>query len=208
MDRLPPPPKALPGLDDGDVRALAAGTLLWRIYFRGGEHPGEWDRFRTFGPTTSRFDHHTRPKREQRRGIVYAAHGPSAVLTALAETFQHTRVVDRVRREPWLAGFALAQDVTLLDTGGWWPLRAGGNMAINSGSRAMAREWSRAIYRNYTDVAGICYPSSLANEPAVALYERAEEALPDRPMFNESLASPKLLAGLSELADAIRYGLK
>lgn len=41
-----------------DVHTLPAGSLAWRIYFRGGLHPTRWDRFRHAGPTAARFDHH------------------------------------------------------------------------------------------------------------------------------------------------------
>ena len=38
---------------------LPAGSLVWRLYSRGGRHPATWDGFRTYGPIpTARFDHH------------------------------------------------------------------------------------------------------------------------------------------------------
>ena len=74
MARFPPPP---PAGELARVRPiwheLPTGALLWRVYFRGGAHPTTWNAFRTYGPTGARFDHHTRPPREQARAIYYAA---------------------------------------------------------------------------------------------------------------------------------------
>ena len=205
MERLADPPRRfdVPGV----FRVCPAGSRLWRIYFRGGTYPTSWNELRTFGPTGSRFDHHTPPKRVQARGIAYATSGPAAILTALAEVFQETRHIDRRRGEPWLAAFELSADVKLLDTSGDWPGQAGGSMAINSGSRSRARAWSRVIYASYPDAGGVWYPSSLKNQPCAALYERAARALPASPAFNEPLDSPKLFAGLTVLAKRLNYTL-
>lgn len=206
MENLPAAPKkfsvaAVP-------HTIKAGTKLWRIYFRSGPYPTAWNAVRYFGPTGSRFDHHTYPKRVQERGILYATAGPNSILTALAEVFQDTRLIDRLRQDPWIVGFHLAKDVTLLNTGSTWPVRAGGNMAINSGSRNRAREWSRAIYRNYPLIGGVWYPSSLTNDSCAALYERSVACLPIAPTFNEALSSPKLFAGLTMLASRLNFALK
>jgi hypothetical protein len=205
MEFLPPAPKRF--LVAPDAYRMGASALLWRIYFRAGQRATTWNAFRHLGPTNSRFNHHTFPKRIQDRGIIYATTGRDAICTALAETFQDTRLIDRYRDEPWIVGFSLAKDLILLNTGGSWPVRAGGNMAINSGSRKNARDWSRAIYRSYPNIRGIFYPSSLTNQPCVALYERAAKNLPVIPAFNESLASPKLFAGLTQLASRLNYAL-
>ncbi len=203
MERLPDPPTSF-GVPPV-TRMLRSGSRLWRIYFRGGKHPTLWNGFRMFGPTGSRFDHHTYPKRTQARGILYATFGENPILTALAEVFQDTRYIDISRNEPWLAAFELAKEVILLDTESEWPNRAGGCMAINSGSRNQARKWSRAIYREYVDVHGIYYPSSLTNQPCVALYERVTSVLPKRPEFNEPIDSRKLSAPLTHLAAELNY---
>jgi hypothetical protein len=189
------------------AKRLGKGKRLWRIYFQGGSHPAQWDDFRHFGATSSRFDHHTPPKRVQARGILYATLGKEGISTALAEVFQDTRHIDRRHRRPWLASFELIQPVELLDTGSKWPVRAGGNMAINSGARGRARAWSRAIYRGYPALEGIWYPSSLTNQPCVALYQRAAHALPPRPSFNQPLSHPSLLANLTQFAAKLNYTL-
>lgn len=205
MEKLPDPPSNFP--IPPVLEKQKAGSRLWRIYLRAGDHPTVWSGFRTFGPTSSRFDHHTYPKRVQSRGIIYATAGSAAILTALAEFFQSTRHIDRFHNEPWLAAFDLVSPLKLLDMGGTWPVQAGGNMAINSGSRNRARKWSRAIYREYESVEGIWYPSSLTNAACVALYERAAHALPPSPAFNRPLGSKTLLDPLTELAVELGYTL-
>jgi hypothetical protein len=188
-----------------EVKALPAGTVLWRVYFRGGRHPSFWSNFRSFGPTRSRFDHHLPPPRPQERSILYAAtEGP----TALAEVFQDTRLIDRSARAPWLVGFALTRRLPLLDLTGEWPTRAGASMVLSSGARPRAQRWSRSIYAAYAEIAGLYYPSSMhANVPSVALYERAVAALAPAPVFHRPLLDPALLPVLRRVALAIGYGL-
>jgi hypothetical protein len=203
-DRLTPPPAvaALRVIAPG-VHVLPAGALLWRIYFRAGAHRSRSGGFRSFGPTGVRFDHQPPPaKRHRTRAILYASDsGP----TSLAEVFQQTRLIDRFADSPALAAFRLTRDLHLLDLPGAWPTRAGASMAINSGSRATARAWSRAIDAAYPDVEGLRYASSMnANQPAFALYERARSSLPTRVALDLPLAMPALDAPLA--AEAIRFG--
>jgi hypothetical protein len=188
-----------------EERPLAVGSILWRVYFRGGYHPSFWNTFRAYGPTRSRFDHHVPPPGIQERSILYcAAQGP----TALAEVFQDTRLIDRTARDPWLVGFALREPLRLLDLTGVWPTRAGASMVICSGPRPRAQRWSRSIYEAYTKVAGLYYPSSMhANQPAIALYERAERRLAPAPVFHRPLLDPALLPVLRHVARDLGYGL-
>jgi hypothetical protein len=107
--------------------------------------------------------------------------------------FQATRTVDRNDRAPVLVCFELARDVVLLDLTGAWVTRAGGSMAIHSGSRARARRWSGAIYGAFPTIDGIAYCSSMdANRPAYAFYERASSSMPTDPTLNRALADPAL----------------
>ena len=164
-----------------------------------------WQAFRAFGPVAARFDHHSPPPRVQERKILYAAGSP---LTCLAEAFQDTRNIDAQHNEPWLVGFATTQELHLLDLTGLWPTRAGASMAINSGQRARARRWSQAIYEAYPAVQGLWFPSSMqSNQPAVALYERAEASLPAAPFFHRALADPLLLTILENAATVLGYTL-
>jgi len=192
-----------------DVSVLPAGTMLWRIYFRGGDHPGRWDGMRAFGPLPdARFDHHAKPQRVQERGILGAT-GDEAIATCIAEVFQDGRLVDTGRRDPFLAGFELAGDVPLLNLRGRWPTRAGASANINSGPRPRCRRWSRVIYDAYPDIAGLLYASSMnGNEPAIALYERAAPSLPAAPVFDRPLSEAALLLPLERIASSLGYGLR
>jgi len=208
--KLPEPPDPA-GLRDTppEITVLTADAELWRVYFRGGCYPSTWDKFRSFGPAAGgRFDHHDEPPGEQERRILYAATSTEAATTCLAEVFQERRSVNVRRDEPWLACFSLAGDVALLDLTGRWPTRAGASMAINSGPRPRTRRWSRAIYAAYPEIQGLLYASSMnAGRPAVALYERAGDALPTNTIFNEPLSHPVVLPALRRVASDLGYGL-
>lgn len=187
------------------IKRLPAGTRVFRVYFRGGTHPSTWDHFRDFGPTGSRFDHHTLPKRLQRRAIMYVTMGKDAILTALAEVFQVTRHIDRSLNDPWLAAFDLSTPLPLLNTDSPWTIQAGGNMALNSGLRSRSREWSRCIYRSYPKVVGIAYPSSLTSKPCAAFYERAASGVPSHPQLNLPLTHPALSSNLLVSAAQLNF---
>jgi hypothetical protein len=200
----PPAARGLVARLPADGKVLPAGTVLWRIYHRGGAHPTGWDQLRHWGPAAgARFDHHLEPARDQDRGILYAA---LRVYTCFAEVFQDARTIERSRNRPWLAGFGLVRDLSLNDLTGSWPTRAGASMAINSGRRDRARAWSRRIYEDYPAVDGLYYASSMdANQPAVALYERARTAIAPRPLFHRALADPALNPAVVKAALLFRY---
>jgi hypothetical protein len=208
--KLPePPPVATLRLVSPDSETLQAGTRLWRIYFRRRSHPARWDQMRHYGPFRSaRFDHHLDPPKVQDRGILYAATGDDAIATCVAEVFQDTRLVDTRRNEPWLAAFTLMEDVLLLDLRGKWPTRVRASSNINSGPRPRCGRWSRAIYDAYPDLGGLYYASSVnANEPAVALYERASKALVRSPLLNRPLSDAPMLIPLQKVAAELGYDL-
>ena len=97
----------------------------------------------------------------QRRAVTYLAENGQ---TCLAEVYQDTRTIDRRRDNPWLVRFETVREVSLLNLTDLWPTRVGASMMINSGSRAKAGKWSRAIYSAYTDVEGLLYCSGNAWE--------------------------------------------
>lgn len=206
MAKFPEPPSAADlRRVPPEIRQLLAGTLLWRIYFRGGDHPTYWDSLRSYGPTQGRFDHHVPPPRVQERSILYAAaHG----VTCLAEVFQASRHIDRSQRDPWLVGFRLQVTVELLDLTAAWPTRAGASMALNTGPRPRARRWARTIYEAYPNLGGLYYPSSMhANRPAMALTNRSVAAFPSQPTFHRPLTDPGLLYVLRNAGKELGYGL-
>jgi hypothetical protein len=180
---------------------------IWRLYHRGGDHPTDWNSFRYWGPGRSiRFNHHTDPPKSQNRGVIY---GALRVYTCFAEVFQVTRTIECSRNEPWLACFWLERDVSLLDLTGTWPTKAGASIAINSGRRDRARAWSRRIYEDYTQIDGLYYPSSMdSNKPAVALYERAANTFPIRPIFHRALADEGLSRVVLKAAMLFNYAVE
>ena len=207
MPKFPePPPLATLAALRPAYHRLPAGSTLWRIYFRAGAYPAGWSAFLHYGPVPqARFDHHLLPPRLQDRGILYVA---ADGLTCLAEVFQRSRVVDRSSGQPWLAAFALQQDLALLDLTGLWPTVAGASSALASGQRPRARRWSQAIYGAFPEVQGLWYPSSMAgNAPAAALYERGVAAVPLQPLFHRPLADPALQTPLQRIASALGYVL-
>jgi hypothetical protein len=204
----PPPPGALAEIEP-EIQRLTAGTRVWRIYTRGGQYPGRWNRMRSFGPTTARFDHQIPDAAgnpaEQGRAIQYLALDG---ITPLAEVFQDTRVIDRAARSPWLVAYELSEDLTLLDLTGTYPTRAGASMLINCGSRPRARAWSRAFYEAYPRIQGLYYASCMhENRPSLALYERAAGAIPARPSFHRALSDQALRLTLRNAAVRLNYFL-
>ena len=192
------------------VLALRRGTLIHRIYRRGGPYRSTWDTLRDFGPTDARFDHHHAdptdvPQRQERAIGYYAGDIP----TALAEAFQSGRLVDRHRDQPWLASLVVARDVRLLDLTGTFALQAGASMKLVSGPWSWSQNWSRAFYECYPDIEGIYYPSSLTNAPAMAIYERvlSSSPFPDAPSLHRALADALLIDALREAAASIGYDL-
>jgi RES domain len=214
MAKLPRPKgaAALPAATARDIRTLDAGTVLARVYFADGAHPTRWDAFRTYGPTLARYDHHrpdpTAGAVDQPRSVLYAA---TDARTCLAEVFQHTRRIDRVRNAPWLVIFALHKPVRLLDLTGTYPTRCGASMAIDSGPRNRARGWAQRFYDEHRDLHGLFYASSMhANRPAIVLTDRAAAlgVLPAHPQFNRALADDLLLDVLKHAALDLGYGLR
>jgi hypothetical protein len=206
--KLPAPPLELPKLRRRDLVTLPAGTMSWRVYRTGGAHPTTWNAFRHHGPTaTGRFDHQPPPGHDDpERSIMYAA---LDAVGALAEAFQGVRLIDRRRADPWLVGFQLATEVRALDLTRLWPTRAGASQAIATGSRVRAQAWSRAIHRAYPEVAALLYRSAMAGgSNNLALYERAEPALPPSPAIHLPLSHPGLRLPLARAAAKLGYGLR
>lgn len=214
MVKLPEPPSTEDLLRIGVlVHSLRAGTVLGRVYFAIGPNPITWDDFRYWGPTTSRFDHHlSDPSSKPQvgyRGILYASAAggsPDPLVVSLAEVFQASRSIDLCDQDPWFALFATTRELRLLDLRGLWPTRAGASSAINSGPKFRAQRWSKAIYEAWPDLDGLIYPSSMGgNGDAVALYERAEAAIPSTPTFNRPLHHPDFRRWVYQAASAINY---
>jgi hypothetical protein len=189
---------------------LAAETKLARIYFAAGPNPSRWNQFRSFGPTAARWDHHLPNARgvptEQKRAIYYCA--PN-VDTCAAEVFQATRRIDRTRNAPGLVVLALREAVTLLDLRGTFATAIGASTAIHSGPRSRARAWARELYEAYPHIQGLYYGSSMnGHAPAIALNERARQAMPEHPQFHRALNDDMLVETLQQIALRLSYGLR
>ncbi len=211
MPKLPLPPADLAavGIRPGELRAVSASTLWWRIYSTGAGPTTPWNELRYFGPVDARFEPHDPPVRvHPDRAVWYAAATPR---TALAEVFQRTRVV---RREPsrHLASANLAREVALLDiTGdvghGAWATRAGASTALATGRHDYSSAWARAICAAFPVLDGIAYRAAMEGGLAIALFHPARDAMPAAPVTNRSLADPALAARLATACDEIGYKL-
>jgi len=211
-ERLGPPdgPRirdAVPYRDE--LCRLPAGTRLVRVHNLTGPNPSAWNELRAFGPTSSRFDHHPLPRRQHpTRRIAYAALGLTAFTAAIAEHFQlaggAVGPLDLDRHHPTATVFDLALPLTLLDLDTGWVTRAGGNQAIRTGPRGVARDWARAIHRHHKEVDGLVYGSTVWGPGrCLALWERATPAFPEAPTATRQLNDPGLrgavLAAAAEL---------
>lgn len=213
MPKFPEPPvlSVLRAIEP-DIFVLAEGAPLCRIFLRGGAHPVEWNEFRFWGPANSHFDHHETDHAGNStlgiRGIYYAAGtGPlSGLGVCLAEVFQSTRVIDSDSDKPWFTVFLTVRDLELLDMRGPFATRMGASAAINSGAKKRAQRWSKVLYEAFPAVDGIIYPSSMGGgSDAIALYERAANALPTGPRFHRSLNDPSLIPEILRAARKIGY---
>lgn len=187
---------------------VAPGDELWRVYFRGGEHPSRWNQFRTFGPTDARFDHQFEARPNIGRAVMYLALNP---ITCLAEAFQKTRTIHRAYRKPVLVGFAIRSSLKLLDLTGTFPIRIGASMGLMTGARSVGRNWARALYAAYPEAQGLAYPSSMhANAVAIVLNDRTEPAgaLPRSPGFHKALDDVGMITLLKNAAHEIGYAIR
>lgn len=164
---------------------------------------------RSYGPTMSRFDHHTTPRRAHpARSIAYLTHGPTRFVAAIAEYFQDANggvgPIDRSDRQPAITQFELVGDLRLLDLDGGWVTRAGGNQAIISGRRSRAREWARAIYSEHPSLQGLAFGSSVWGPGhCIALWDRGSSVIPAAPLTSRTLDDPVLDVALANAALAL-----
>jgi hypothetical protein len=211
VSKFPEPPGVATLRDiTPQTHVLPADTKLARIYFATGPHPSHWNQFRSFGPTAARWDHHLPNAHgagvEQERAVYYCA---PDVDTCAAEVFQSTRRIDRTRNAPGLVVFALREAVTLLDLRGTFATKMGSSTAIHSGPRSRARAWARELYDAYPELQGLYYGSSMnGHAPAVALNERAQQAMPEQPQFQRALNDDMLVEVLQQIALRLSYGLR
>lgn len=215
--RCPRPTVPLPDLEPGDVTEWS--DKLLRIYASSGGYAANWSAFRYWGPAPRmRFDHQPgRPKAHKSRGISYTsgswttpAGDPIDPLeVALLECYREKGIIDRHTDDPRYVLWKPTRPLRLLQlSDGNWLARAGGNGALTSGGRIVAREWSRAVYDTYPDTDGLVWSSSvLTGGRSIALYERAETALPKAPLSDRALADRALQPALARIAETYNLTL-
>jgi hypothetical protein len=134
--------------------------------------------------------------------------GRPALEACLAESFHDTRMIDPGDRDPWLVSFSPTRALRLIDVTSTWTTHSNGTQAISSGRRDRAREWARAIYDDYPNIDGIHYTAAhYGPGHGVALFERADDAVPPNPHFHRPLSSPGLQGVLDDIAGILGYGL-
>jgi hypothetical protein len=181
---------------------MAASSVLYRIF--NPAYPG----FRYFGPLLQRFDHHeavhgTGAPRLGPRGIYYAA---PTLACCVVEVFGDSGIVEVTTQ--MVAATALARGLRLLDLRQSAAMQAGTVAALAYvRERALTQTWSRFFYERsdlYGVLDGLLYPSAHSGADAVALYERAEDALSlSHPLSRvQPLADPALDAALRAIARA------
>jgi len=196
-----PPPRRPP---TPVFQTVPAGSHLYRIY--NPAYPG----FRFYGPLGMRFDHHRgvgtdrTPALDTTRGIYYAAFTLSSCLVELFG--DATRQI--VRQGRLIARPRLLRDLHLLDLHGSGAMRAGTVAAIAKvPDRQITQAWSRFFYERadlYTAVDGLLFFNAHNDEEALALYERAADALfcPDSdPAYVRRLDDPALLPAILTIAE-------
>lgn len=188
----PPPPSRDP---DPLHQIIPKGTSIFRI-FDNERFPVHAETFRSYGPL-ERFDHHRgigsgkkrSPFDDDERRIYYAA---LSFEGAVIETcFSETELIEP-KETQHIARIDIARDLSLLDLRGRGSVRAGTVALIaKTSKRADSQSWSRFFYlrdKIYQKVDGLIYLNAHNDLPALALYERAYDAIHDS--LNEPTVLP------------------
>lgn len=186
------------------ILTLPAGTALARI-FNPTSYGATATGFRFYGPLR-RFDHQRgqgtehAPAIDAERGIYYAAFSLSA---CMVEVFGDTGVVEYT---PWHVAYPrLARTLRLLDLRAAGAMRAGTVAAITKvPDVTLSQAWSRFFYERddlYSTIDGLAYYNAHNDEDAIALYERAANAVECPPELILPLSHPGLEDEIYDIAD-------
>lgn len=176
---------------------------LWRIHRTQGDHLIPWNGFRTFGPTTARYDPHPEPRGEHPgHGVSYTA---TDLKTAAAEVFQTSRRIDTITDAPYATSWTPTRMLQLLDLTSDWALLNGAAHSLAHASRPTCRAWSRAIHHTWPHLDGLWAPSTMTGQPMVVLYEPAAPAMPTHPAFSEPLAAAVTWSVMARISADIGY---
>jgi hypothetical protein len=192
-----PPPLHPP---DPVFSQLNQGSTVLRI-FDPTRHNTKPLTFRYYG-ALHRFDHQrypvSSPADDPDRGIYYAAFTLSGCL--VESRWGDTGIMDI--KDEYICEIVLTRSLTLLDLRGSGAMRAGSVAALaKTGDRNLSQAWSRYFYENpqiYRLIDGIRYCNAHNDEDAVALYERAENALSCNQVIR--LDHPQLRPGILQVA--------
>lgn len=185
------------------VRTVPVGTVLWRIHSTCGDHVIPWNALRTFGPVVSaRWDPHPEPPGDYTPlGAAYLGYKQ---LTCVAEVFQTGRFVDADAHSPYITGFALDQELCLIDISTEWFVKAGGTSAVAAGPKDVTRQWARALHQVWPDMDGLVAGSDLA--PGHEVLTVWKPKLPSSTLFTSALNNPAIAADISAMADLLGFG--
>jgi hypothetical protein len=102
--------------------------------------------------------------------------------------------------------FSITEELPLLELDSGWVTRVGGNQAIKTGPRAVARAWAQAIYEAHGDkVWGLAYGSSVWGPGrSIALWETAQFTPPPDPSLSRTMSDPALKPAIDEAAEALK----
>lgn len=175
---------------------LPAGGDLYRIY-DPTRHGATSTGFRFVGPLV-RFDHHVEGTDD--RGIYYAAPG---LESCVVEVFGDLGVVafDELR----VAKPLLRRELLLLDLRRQGAPRAGTVAAVSAADYGLSQQWSRYFYEQaetYGQIDGLVYANAHNGADAVALYERAQNALDCSAANNWRLDEPIIETEVRRIAHA------
>lgn len=195
----PPPPLRPP---DPLHYTLRSDSYFLRI-FNPTRHNTQALTFRHYGPI-NRFDHQQSSPTgkladDPERGIYYAGFSLSC---CLVEYFGDSGVIEI--KDEQVARVQLKRDLQLLDLRGSGSLRAGSVAALAKvADRALSQSWSRYFYEQthlYGTLDGLCYFNAHNDEAAIALYERAQNALSCPESQILSLNHPSLRPAIQQTA--------
>lgn len=211
MSRLKVPADVPDPLDvdfSSDQIRFFQGTL-WRIFSTTGPYPSAWNELRTFGPLPGqRFDPHPLPQGEHPGvGVLYASTTP---VTAFAEVFQDTRIIDRVQNGRTLASFKPTRELILLDLTSNFPVRNNGAAAMQMDDKQHTQTWARAVHDQLgTKIDGMYHLSSITTEPIVTLFSRVElyPAFNSRPDDRAALSDASADVDVEIASDYLGYGV-
>lgn len=160
--------------------------------------------FNHYGPL-NRFDHHRLPppgtgtgQIDPDRGIYYAGFTLSC---CLVEVFGDYRLIDNPAFH--VARLRLIRPLRLLNLCDNGAMRAGSVTALcGTADRSLSQQWSRYFYDTpeYQQCDGLLFHGAHNNESAVALYERAQDALECPPQQVIALNAPALRPRLLDIA--------